>query len=78
MVNTLKHREGLKVMTREELQKELRAKEEEIQDDFIDKLNTQIDCLIEKNMKKDYKPTNYERIVFNRIRVKLENMSKWF
>jgi len=78
MVNTLKHREGLKVMTREELQKELRAKEEEIQDSFIDKLDVEINWLIHKNMKKDYKPTNYERIVFNRIRVKLENMSKWF
>ena len=65
-------------MTKDELQKELRAKEEEMQDDFIDKLNTQIDWLIEKNMKKDYKPTEYERIVFNQIRVKLENMNKWF
>ena len=65
-------------MTKEELQKELRLKEEEIQNDFMDKLDMEIDLLAEKSIKKDYKPTNYERFVFNQIRVKLENMNKWF
>jgi len=49
-----------------------------MQNDFIDKLNESVDWLIEKSMKKSYAPTNYERIVFNEIRTKLNNMNKWF
>lgn len=56
----------------------MRKLKDKRQNDFIDKLNGDIDWLIEKAMKKEYQPTEYERTIFNNIRQKLENMNKWF
>lgn len=57
---------------------DIRAMKDKQQNTFIDKLNTDIDWLIEKAMKSTYEPTQHERDVFNSIRQKLENMNKWF
>lgn len=65
-------------LSKADLLNEMRVLKEKQQNDFIDKLNSDIDWLIEKAMKKDYQATEYERIIFNNIRQKLENMNKWF
>jgi len=70
--------EETKELTKEEIENDLKELHDKMQNDFIDKLNESVDWLIEKSMKKSYAPTNYERIVFNEIRTKLNNMNKWF
>ena len=67
-----------KELTKEEMADEIQKGKEKMQDDFIDKLNQDVDWLIEKTMKSSYRPTSYERTIFNQIRQKLENMNKWF
>ena len=65
-------------LTKEELAVEIRKSKDKLQNDFMDKLESDVDWLLEKGIKKEYVATNYERMVFNRIRQKLENMNKWF
>lgn len=64
--------------TFEEMQQELKRLRQKQQDEFIDKLEQQIDWMIEKANDSSYQATDHERVVFNRIRQKLENMNKWF
>lgn len=71
-------KDNFKDLSKDDLLNEMRALKDKQQNDFIDKLNGDIDWLIEKAMKKDYQPTEYERIIFNSIRQKLENMNMWF
>lgn len=65
-------------LSKADLLNEMRVLKEKQQNDFIDKLNNDIDWLIEKAMKKEYQATEHERTIFNNIRQKLENMNKWF
>lgn len=65
-------------MTKEELNKKLREKEEKFQNEYIDMLYTDISFLCEISMKKTYDPTDYERYIFSKIKVIIDNMSKWF
>lgn len=65
-------------LTKEELAVEIRKIKDKLQNDFMEKLESDVDWLLEKGIKKEYVATNYERMVFNRIRQKLENMNKWF
>ena len=65
-------------MTNEEMKKRLQELQEKTQNDFIDKLNERVDYLLEKSNKKKYVPTEHERIVFNEIRQKLNQMNNWF
>ena len=71
-------KDNFKDLSKDDLLNEMRALKDKQQNDFIDKLNGDIDWLIEKAMKKEYQATEYERTIFNSIRQKLENMNKWF
>ncbi len=71
-------KDNFKDLRKDDLLNEMRKLKDKQQNDFIDKLNCDIDWLIEKAMKKEYQPTEYERTTFNNIRQKLENMNKWF
>ena len=51
---------------------------EEAQNEFIEKLASDVECLLEKAMKKSYTPTPKERMTFERIKRQLNNASNWF
>ena len=68
----------MKELTKQDLEVEIRKSKDKMQNDFMDKLETDVDWLLEKAIKKDYVATQYERVVFDRIRKKLENMNGWF
>ena len=65
-------------MTKEELLKRLRANQEQIQNEFIDKILDSIEFLLEKANRRDYKPTNHEREQFSKIYNIINNMIRWF
>jgi len=65
-------------MTREELAKAIRANQEEMQNNFIDKLTSEVEYLLEKANKADYIPTDHEREQFGKIATIVANMNNWF
>lgn len=65
-------------MTKEEILQKTRDVEDKIQDDFIDKIYTDVSFLLKKAIKKDYIPTNHERKTFDIIRRMLNNANDWF
>ena len=65
-------------MTKEELQQAIRKNQEKMQEQFIDKIYDDISYLCEKASYKSYEPTNYERLIFNKIKNIIDDMSKWF
>lgn len=65
-------------MTVEEMQKQMELLNGAQQDRFIDNLKDMVNNLCEKSNKKDYKPTDHERLVFEEIRTMLNNMKEWF
>ena len=65
-------------MTKEELKRQLRANQEQIQNEFIDKILDSVEFLLEKANRRDYKPTDYEREQFGKIYTIITNMNNWF
>ena len=65
-------------MTKEELLKQLRANQEQIQNEFIDKILDSVEFLLEKANRRDYKPTDHEREQFGKIYAIITNMNNWF
>lgn len=60
------------------LQAEMKKTSDKMQNDFIDKLKNDVEWFCEKANKKDYQPTEHERIMFNEISNIIDNMKKWF
>lgn len=65
-------------MTKQELQQQLRANQEKMQNDFIDSILEKVELLLEKANRKNYEPTDYEREQFGKIATIIKNMSNWF
>lgn len=65
-------------MTKELLQQKMKEVKDKMQNDFIDDLFDRVQNLCEKAIKKDYEPTEHERIIFNQIRIIITNMQDWF
>jgi len=66
------------ITTQKEILDELKKIREEIQNDFIDNLLSNVKWLQEKAIVKSYEPTQHERDVFNEIRQIINNMNNWF
>lgn len=62
----------------QDLQTKMQQIKEEQQDKFITKLLEDVEYLCEKANHQSYNPTNYEREIFNRIRIIINNMNDWF
>lgn len=65
-------------MTKEELQKRMKEHQEQMQNEFIDKLLEQVEWLNEKANRKDYETTAHEKVVLNKICSIINNMKTWF
>lgn len=65
-------------MTKEEVMRRLRESQEQIQNEFIDKVLDSVQLLLEKANCRDYKPTDYEREQFGKIYTIISNMNNWF
>ena len=65
-------------MTKEEIMKRLRESQEQIQNEFIDKILDSVEFLLEKANRKDYEPTEHERQQFGKIYTIITNMNNWF
>lgn len=65
-------------MTLEELQKMASAEKQKQQNEFIDKILTDVEWLCEKANKRDYQPTKHEQETFKKIYSIIINMDKWF
>lgn len=62
----------------EQLKQRMKEAQEKIQNDFIDKIYSDIEFLLEKANRSDYEVTQHEKEVFNRICVIINNMKTWF
>ena len=62
----------------EEAKRALRANEEKIQNEFIDRLVDQVEFLAEKAVRKSYEPTDHEREQFAKIHAIITDMNLWF
>lgn len=67
-----------KMMTIEELQKQMKENKDKMQNEFIDKLLDQIEHYNDKANRRDYVPTDHEKEVFSKIATIIINMTKWF
>ena len=65
-------------MNLQELQKQLRENQEKQQNDFIDGIVEKVELLLEKAIRKNYEPTDYERVQFDKIATIIKHMSNWF
>lgn len=65
-------------MTKEEVVKRLRESQEQIQNEFIDKILDSVEFLLEKANRRDYEPTDHEREQFGKIYTIITNMNNWF
>ena len=65
-------------MTKEDVMKRLRERQEQIQNEFIDKVLDSVQLLLEKANCRDYKPTDHEREQFGKIYTIISNMNNWF
>lgn len=65
-------------MTKEEIMKRLRESQEQIQNEFIDKILDSVELLLEKANRRDYEPTEHERQQFGKIYTIITNMNNWF
>lgn len=65
-------------MTKEEVLKRLRENQEQIQNEFIDKILDSVEFLLEKANRRDYEPTDHEREQFAKIYTIITNMNNWF
>lgn len=65
-------------MNLQELQKQLRENQEKQQNDFIDGIVEKVELLLEKAIRKNYEPTDYERVQFGKIATIIKHMSNWF
>ena len=65
-------------MTKEEVMRKLRESQEQIQNEFIDKILDSVEFLLEKANRRDYKPTDHEREQFGKIYIIIKNMNNWF
>lgn len=61
-----------------ELERQIKANKEKQQNDFIDKLEENVNWLLEKANRRDYEPTQHEKEVFGRIATIIDNMKNWF
>ena len=66
------------VVTKQELETEMRKLKERMQNEFIDGLLEKVDLLLEKAVRADYEPTEHEREQFGKIVTIVRNMNKWF
>lgn len=62
----------------EKLQAQLKANNDKMQNDFIDKIVADIEWLCEKSNRKDYEPTEHEREQLAKIITIVNNMNQWF
>lgn len=67
-----------KMMTIEELKRQMLETKNKMQDEFIDKLLDQIEHYNDKANRRDYVPTEHEKEVFSKIATIIINMAKWF
>lgn len=67
-----------KMMTIEELQKQMKENKDKMQNEFIDKLLDQVEHYNDKANRRDYVPTDHEKEVFSKIATIIINMTKWF
>ena len=65
-------------ITKEEITRQLRANQEKMQNELIDKILDSVEFLLEKANRKDYEPTEHERQQFGKIYTIITNMNNWF
>jgi hypothetical protein len=65
-------------MNLQELKERQKELKDQMQNEFIERLLDNIEHLVEKANRKDYEPTEHERVTFNKIYNIIVNMSKWF
>ena len=65
-------------MDLQDLQHQLRANQEKMQNAFIDNILEKVECLLEKANRKNYEPTDYEREQVRKIATIINNMNNWF
>lgn len=65
-------------MTKEDLLQLMRTNQEKMQDAYIDKIYDELLYLCETSSFKTYEPTAHERLIFNKIKIIIDDMSKWF
>ncbi len=61
-----------------ELEQQIKANKEKQQNDVIDRLEENINWLLEKANRRVYEPTQHEKEVFDRIATIIDNMKNWF
>lgn len=64
-------------MNKNDLMAELRKREEERQEEFVNKLFDMVENYAEKTNNSAYKPTNKERAIFGRIVNIVNNINKY-
>ena len=65
-------------ITKEEITRQLRANQEKMQNELIDKILDSVELLCENANRRYYKQTEHERKQFGKIYNIIANMVKWF
>ena len=65
-------------MTQEQALAQIKELKQKGQDKFIDELLSKVEFLNEVANKKDYEPTDHERLQFGKIVTIVNNMNNWF
>lgn len=65
-------------MTKEEITRQLRANQEKMQNELIDKILDSVELLFENANRRYYESTEHEREQFGKIYNIINNMIRWF